>query len=303
MNGSPQQIFANLMKHKSTQSCPPHCQCLNHQNHQTLHTYSFLKQKQLRHCMLCLRASPHFSNSQHLHSLSSSGHQTNGLKNGPEQLQKLPQMAWMQTLRYAHSRLANCCQYHQATLVIGRWTVVLFQEILAIKQCTVYYSLQADLDLPMSLKQVLFEEHSTLRQEDRLPAPPHHPTVADILARYTEYSSNREPDSYASEVHCVLSSCWPAVHIHLRRLQVVSAVIQNCHLLMQMAAGIQDYFDKALPHMLLYDEELDEYKVCSSTLYSSKLMRHVLVCMCMCCHSTMTDILAQYTDHTVQHSA
>lgn len=32
-------------------------------------------------------------------------------------------------------------------------------------------------------------------------------------------------------------------------------------LLLQMASGIQDYFDKALPQLLLYDEELDDYKV------------------------------------------
>lgn len=31
--------------------------------------------------------------------------------------------------------------------------------------------------------------------------------------------------------------------------------------LLQMATGIQDYFDKALPQLLLYDEELDDYKV------------------------------------------
>lgn len=60
--------------------------------------------------------------------------------------------------------------------------------------------LQIDVDLPLSLKRVLLEEHNTLSQEDRLPHAPHHPSVADILSLYTEYSRSKEADSYASEV-------------------------------------------------------------------------------------------------------
>lgn len=62
---------------------------------------------------------------------------------------------------------------------------------------------QAEIDLPPALKKVLLEEHELLSQEARLPAPPHYPCIADILAQYVDFSTGQDYNSQAPEA-CIL---------------------------------------------------------------------------------------------------
>ncbi|KAK9862662.1 hypothetical protein WJX84_009810 [Apatococcus fuscideae] len=84
------------------------------------------------------------------------------------------------------------------------------------------YTHQTIMDLPQSLREVLLGAHEQIKERGVLPELPSRPCVNDILNLYVEQKRALQDDI---EVH------------------------------EEMASGMRVYFDRALRHLLLYDEE------------------------------------------------
>ncbi|KAK6130869.1 hypothetical protein DH2020_035387 [Rehmannia glutinosa] len=155
------------------------------------------------------------------------------------------------------------------------------REIIEKEECVIPLEKLVNIQIPSTLKKQLIDDHECITHLGQLVKLPRSPSVYEILKKYFDYSEER----------------W---HFP-QRLGIVETVGE-------IVKGLRCYFDKALPAMLLYKEERQQYKevitdnVSPSNVYGAEHLLRLFVKlpeMLSCMHietETLTELQQRLLD-------